>query len=1162
MPRPVLLVALAAVALAGCNKGPTVVVVPAAPAANETTSATPVAAAPAPPIAPIPIPTPELSPHERYDAAVLSAIALLTDHKYAEALAAFEQAQKVQDGETIRLEIAGVKARLAAAKAAEKTVQDIQNVLIDGKPDEAGRLAVAALREYGDTDSAAALAKLKLQADALSTVALEQSARAARFRREAEEAERANNLRGAAVAYEEAVAAGDRVAAARLAMVRENLGRYDDGRRKAAELRRDPARLEDALSALKSAAGGWDTPQVRREIDECSLALQCRRDRIGVAEFEMRGPFEDIFLCRSVADGVLAAFRPRYDTADREEIVRACDRLRVQPRDLFDSATARAEFARLANLRYLVVGAISPFNGATAHARLLDLRTGLVVQTARVSAPSADGLALLSAQLAAMLQMSDDQRLVYERQLAQQAAAVAVATEPATLPPPPAIAGESLPPLIIGTARPPELGGIVPEDFAKLPRPGQAAVEVKFALTGNHKVRGRVLAVSVELGDDLFRRGRIIEARNQFELALAVAPGRPEIVARLEKCRSAPPPVVAVASPPRAAVLDFVTVGLPTESPSSGLGAWAADNVAPYLSPPYELADRGNVYWYMGRLGITVRDAVVDPVARFYLGRALNLRFIVLGTLRQTPAGLEVVAHLLDTETGAELSTVSVVARDRGELKCRLGDVARWLLLDPAERMRREAEASQAQSLLAQAEVAAKASNFTLAIELTKQAGQKTPGVRVEVLLNQFDRSARAAAAEAQRRGEWERQQAVAAEAARRQQELAAAAEAARVAAAQQVASAAAAEKQQRRDAACQQLIAQARAARDAQNFTLAVQLYESALAINRRAGVVNELAAVKTRAEEQARARDRADAVIRDAALMQERVAEMARVQARIETERKQKATAEAARRKLQEESDARSRAAAAEAARQTEERLKADAATEAKRQADLKANAEAQAKARAEEKQLADAAQAKRLADAAEAKRRADAEAKRLSDAAEAKRRADEQSKADLAARLKAEAEANARTAESKRQADAKAKADLEARQRAEAEERARAVARPPVAVPVTRPTPPPVSSSTPPPGMTGASPQAFKEQMEAGVAYEKQDRYGDARRSYLAALQIMPAHADALWRADYALHMDNGLTALKAGRKPDAVREFESALRSAPKDPAALRWLQLAK
>ena len=43
------------------------------------------------------------------------------------------------------------------------------------------------------------------------------------------------------------------------------------------------------LSLLQDAVKEWDTPQVRQDLDEVGLALQNRRERLSVAEFEVRG---------------------------------------------------------------------------------------------------------------------------------------------------------------------------------------------------------------------------------------------------------------------------------------------------------------------------------------------------------------------------------------------------------------------------------------------------------------------------------------------------------------------------------------------------------------------------------------------------------------------------------------------------------------------------------------------------------------------------------------------------------------------------------------------------------------------------------------------------------------------------------------------------------
>src|SRR5262249_22540738 len=154
-------------------------------------------------------------------------------------------------------------------------VLDIQAVLADGTPDEAARLAAAALQNYGGTRVAVQLTKLKRQADVLVAVQLnDNTARASRFRAEGEAALRDKNLRAAAIAFEQPLQyAKDADLARQLDDIRAALGTYDDNRRRAAELRRDPGTLEDALAALQEAAKAWDTLDVRMEIDQCTLAL-------------------------------------------------------------------------------------------------------------------------------------------------------------------------------------------------------------------------------------------------------------------------------------------------------------------------------------------------------------------------------------------------------------------------------------------------------------------------------------------------------------------------------------------------------------------------------------------------------------------------------------------------------------------------------------------------------------------------------------------------------------------------------------------------------------------------------------------------------------------------------------------------------------------------
>src|SRR6202035_3861764 len=99
---------------------------------------------------------------EKYEAALTAALTFLADRKYAEALASLETARTFQDNDFIKGQIAKVQSRKEQASAAQKTVQDIEGVLADGKAGDAAKLAGLALKEFGDGDSAGSLVKLQL----------------------------------------------------------------------------------------------------------------------------------------------------------------------------------------------------------------------------------------------------------------------------------------------------------------------------------------------------------------------------------------------------------------------------------------------------------------------------------------------------------------------------------------------------------------------------------------------------------------------------------------------------------------------------------------------------------------------------------------------------------------------------------------------------------------------------------------------------------------------------------------------------------------------------------------------------------------------------------------------------------------------------------------
>src|SRR5205085_12221878 len=120
-----------------------------------------------------------------------------------------------------------------------------------------------------------------------------------------EAAFRDGNLRAAVVAFEDALQYGDDPDLGRQRdEARAALARYDDNRRRAAELRRDAVNLEDALLALQEASRAWDTFEVRQDIEDYTLALQKRRDRLSVADFEVLGDVGFACAGRHVAEAL------------------------------------------------------------------------------------------------------------------------------------------------------------------------------------------------------------------------------------------------------------------------------------------------------------------------------------------------------------------------------------------------------------------------------------------------------------------------------------------------------------------------------------------------------------------------------------------------------------------------------------------------------------------------------------------------------------------------------------------------------------------------------------------------------------------------------------------------------------------------------------------
>jgi cytochrome c556 len=123
-----------------------------------------------------------------------------------------------------------VRRKAAVTKRVTKDAADIQEILNDGKPDDAAKLAADALQQFANTDAAAKLTKLAQQANAVAAAAGgDRKERFARFKSEYEAAAKDKNLRAAALALEQALQNGeDDDLKRKLDDVRSTLAKFDE----------------------------------------------------------------------------------------------------------------------------------------------------------------------------------------------------------------------------------------------------------------------------------------------------------------------------------------------------------------------------------------------------------------------------------------------------------------------------------------------------------------------------------------------------------------------------------------------------------------------------------------------------------------------------------------------------------------------------------------------------------------------------------------------------------------------------------------------------------------------------------------------------------------------------------------------------------------------
>ena len=795
---------------------------------------------------------------EKYQAALLESLSCMADKKYAEALTALQAAQAAKDSEVVRQQIARVQGLILDQQSFEETVTDIQAVIDQGQGEQAAQLAILALAQFGDGPEAVKLAALKRQADALVAARnFDTSKLLERLRVEAEVALKENNLRTAVVCYEQMVALkDDPVLQKQLEVSRTRLNKYESAMERAGELRRNMASLDEAVTAYQEATQAWDTLQARSELADVQLALENRRERLAVANFEVRGDASLAAFGSAFADELLPLLKQRYDLVDRGQVDRIFEELKIGSDDLVVSEQGRTDLGKLTKTRYLVVGSITPLAGVTVHARMIDLKSGLIVQTGKIVAPTPEAAARQLPQLAAQLLMSDEEKLAYDKQQWQlrQPAVVSMAESSPSLP---VYNAQSMPAAInYSTARPPAYGTLRAEEFDQLPPMIVTnSTMPMYAAEQERPLRLRLLAIQLELGDNLYCRGRHREALARFQLARELDPSNFDILTRVDQCLVyLPPMTVQPVQRDRLALLNFFVSGDPRIA-SPELSTWTPENLMPNFAAGYEVIDPGEVYWMMSRLGLTLGDVIRDSGVRRWFGRALGVRYLVIGRI-QDIGGLTVTTSLLDTEQGWEAGRGQVVVHHLRELKLRLPELARMTMASAAERTRLEQEATQCEADYLRAQEAYQRGQFGLALEIAGRLQQRQPSnIRIGFLFNQCDDRTRRMAMEQARLKEIERQRGLVELAARRQADLILAAEQARQEAMQQGAKWTEADRRKQRDQAQTQLLTQARLAIQAGKFSISLQLFDGALAFRPNDDtLLREVAQARVRRDEDRR--------------------------------------------------------------------------------------------------------------------------------------------------------------------------------------------------------------------------------------------------------------------------------------------------------------------
>jgi len=180
-----------------------------------------------------------------------------------------------------------------------------------------------------------------------------------------------------------------------------------------------------AIQALTTALKEQDDAEVRALLEEA--IERNTKPRLAVAELSVTGDVGIPDAGKSVAELLLARFDPQqFQLVERTQLAAILKEHDLALADITENP-AILRVKKLKGVRYLVVGSVTRLGNLSVSARLVDVVTADVVQTAEVSAEDARGLQEALGELAYMLQLSPEQKASYLEEKRRRMEAVAQA---------------------------------------------------------------------------------------------------------------------------------------------------------------------------------------------------------------------------------------------------------------------------------------------------------------------------------------------------------------------------------------------------------------------------------------------------------------------------------------------------------------------------------------------------------------------------------------------------------------------------------------------------------------------------------------------------------------------------------------------------------------